>query len=185
MAARVSLSKLPSLMEQAGAVLSARWHLRSAAELGRRVRIWGHPVVRNEGTLRVGERVRLISTIATLEIVVNRGGTLEIGASTYINYGCSIAATELVRIGRDCNIGTYSIIMDNDYHRLEPERRSERPESAPITLGDNVWLGARVIVLRGVNIGEGSVIGAGSVVARDIPPRSLAVGAPARVIRAL
>jgi maltose O-acetyltransferase len=181
----VSLSKLPTLLNQASAVLSAQWHLRSATELGKRVRIWGHPVVRNEGTLRVGERVRLVSTTAKLEIVVGPEGTLEIGASTYINYGCSIAATKLVRIGRDCNIGTYVMIMDNDFHRLEPERRGERPESAAITLGDNVWLGARVIVLRGVNIGEGSVIGAGSVVAGDIPARSLAVGVPARVIRAL
>jgi maltose O-acetyltransferase len=127
----------------------------------------------------------MVSTIAPLEIAVGEGGRLEIGANTYINYGCSIAATKLVRIGRDCNIGTYVIIMDNDFHRLEPERRAERPESAPITLGDNVWLGARVIVLRGVTIGQGSVIGAGSVVARDIPERSLAAGVPAKVIRAL
>jgi maltose O-acetyltransferase len=75
--------------------------------------------------------------------------------------------------------------MDNDFHRLEPERRDERPLSAPIILEENVWLGARVIVLRGVTIGAGSAIGAGSVVTRDIPPRSLAVGAPAKVIRSL
>jgi len=75
--------------------------------------------------------------------------------------------------------------MDNDFHRLEPERRNERPDSAPIILEDNVWLGARVIVLKGVTIGEGSVIGAGSVVTKDIPPRSLAVGMPAKVIKTL
>ena len=57
--------------------------------------------------------------------------------------------------------------------------------SGPIILEENVWLGARVIVLRGVTVGAGSVIGAGSVVTRDIPPRSVAAGLPARVIRAL
>ena len=75
--------------------------------------------------------------------------------------------------------------MDNDFHRIEPERRLERPESRPITIDDNVWIGARVIVLAGVTIGADSCIGAGSVVIDDIPPRSLAVGVPARVIREL
>ena len=59
------------------------------------------------------------------------------------------------------------------------------PDGRPITIEDNVWLGARVIVLGGVTIGADSCIGAGSVVVDDIPPRSLAVGVPARVIRQL
>jgi maltose O-acetyltransferase len=76
-------------------------------------------------------------------------------------------------------------MMDNDFHRIEPERRNERAESAPIILENNVWLGARVIVLKGVTIGEGSVIGAGSVVTKNIPSRSLAVGQPAKIIKEL
>jgi maltose O-acetyltransferase len=75
--------------------------------------------------------------------------------------------------------------MDNDFHRVEPERRHEVPESLPIILGENVWLGARVVVLRGVTIGAHSVVAAGSVVTRDIPPRTLAAGVPARVVREL
>jgi maltose O-acetyltransferase len=76
-------------------------------------------------------------------------------------------------------------MMDNDFHSLEPEKRQVKPPSAPIILEENVWLGARVIVLRGVTIGKGSVIGAGSVVTKDIPPGVLAAGSPARVIRKL
>jgi len=133
----------------------------------------------------IGDRVRLISTVATIEVSVGPGATLEIGDQVYINYGCSIGATQLVRIGSRCNIGTYCIMMDNDYHSLEPERRNEMPPSAPIILEENVWLGARVIVLRGVRIGANSVIGAGSVVSKDIPPRSVAVGVPAKVTRTL
>jgi maltose O-acetyltransferase len=68
---------------------------------------------------------------------------------------------------------------------MEPERRNEMPASAPIVLEENVWIGIRAIVLRGVTIGQGSVIGAGSVVVNDVPPRSLAAGVPARVIRTL
>ena len=59
--------------------------------------------------------------------------------------------------------------MDNDFHRIEPERRLEWPESKPIIIEDNVWLGARVIVLAGVTIGDDSCIGAGSVVNRRHP----------------
>jgi maltose O-acetyltransferase len=147
--------------------------------------LWGRPAISNLGTLKVGDRARLVSTIATLEIAVGAEGTLEIGESVFINYGCSIGATKLVRIGAGCSIGPYVFIMDNDFHRLEPERRNELPPSAPIVLEENVWLGARATILRGVTIGAGSVIGATSVVAHDIPPRSLAAGVPARVLRTL
>jgi maltose O-acetyltransferase len=167
------------------AVLRARWYLRSASTLGARVRVWGAPSIQNAGTLEVGERVRLVSTTATLEIAVGSNGLLRIGESVFINYGCSIAATKSILIGARCTIGTHVIMMDNDFHRLEPERRNESPPSAPIVLEENVWLGARVIVLRGVTIGEGSAIGAGSVVASDIPPRAVAAGVPAKVIRSI
>ena len=167
------------------AVLRARYYLRQATSVGPKVRLWGRPSVRNDGRMIIGNRARLVSTITPLELVAGRDGTLEIGEGVFINYGCSIAASKLIRIGPNCSIGTYVIIMDNDFHRLEPERRNERPESMPIILEENVWLGARVIVLRGVTIGAGSAIGAGSVVTRDIPPRSVAVGVPARVIKTL
>jgi maltose O-acetyltransferase len=140
------------------------------------VAIWG-------GRLIVGDRVLLFSTTVPTELSVE--GTLEIGERTFINYGCSIGATHLIRIGAGCSIGPHVMLMDNDFHRLEPERRDEHPESKPIILEENVWLGARVIVLKGVTIGTGSVIGAGSVVTRDVPARSVAVGLPARVVRTL
>jgi acetyltransferase-like isoleucine patch superfamily enzyme len=164
--------------------LRAQWHLRGA-EVARTVRLTGKPFVVNEGTMIVRDRVRLISNVATLELATGPDGTLDIGERTYINYGCSLSAQLLVKLGADCNIGTHCIMMDNDFHRLEPERRMEEPPSKPIILEDNVWLGGRVIVLAGVTIGADSVIGAGSVVTRDIPPKVIAAGVPARVIRGL
>ena len=164
------------------AVLRGYWYLRSVNSRGPLIRIWGRPSIRNQGVMVIGEKVRLASTIATTELVTD-GGRLEIGHHSFINYGCSIVATELVQIGANCTIGTHVIIMDNDFHRLEPEHRNERPESAPVIIEDNVWLGARVIVLKGIRIGTGSVVGAGSIVNKDIPARSVAVGNPARVIR--
>jgi maltose O-acetyltransferase len=177
------MNNLSGIWSNGWAVLNAIWYLRNATRVGKKVRIWGRPAISNKGQLLIGDRVRLVSTIATLELVST--GTLEIGEGAYINYGTSIAATELIRIGPGCNIGTYVMIMDNNFHRLEPERRNERPESAPVILEENVWLGGHVIVLPGVTIGAGSVVGAGSLVNKSIPPRSLAVGVPARVIRNL
>lgn len=166
-------------------VLRAQWHLRHAAKIGSRVRISGRPAITIRGNLTVGNQVQLVSTIAALEIVVNDEATLEIGDRVFINYGCSISASQLIRIGSYCKLGTHVIMMDNDFHYLDPAQRGQRPPSAPIILEENVWLAARVIVLRGVTIGADSVIGAGSVVNKDIPPGVFAAGVPAKVIRSL
>ena len=167
------------------AVLNARWALRKADHLGDRVRLRGRPAVTNRGRMVIGRRVQLVSTIATLELVTEPGGVLEIGEATLVNFGCSLVATELVRIGADCHIGPYTMILDNGFHRVEPERRLERPPSEPIIVEDNVWIGARSILMPGVTIGRDSCVGAGSVVTTDVEPRTLAAGVPARAIRGL
>ena len=165
------------------AVIRARWYLRHADYLGTKVRLYGRPRIENGGRMVIGDRVRLSSMVATLELGTSEEGCLEIGENVFINYGTSISASRLVRIGPDSSIGTGCLLMDNAFHRVEPELRTERPPSAPIELGRNVWLGARVTVLPGVTIGHDSCIGTGSVVTHDIPPRVLAAGIPARVIR--
>lgn len=177
--------RLSSALSDAAAVLRARYYLRSAEALGPRVRLWGVPFVTNQGRLLIGDRVRLASEISTLELNVGPQGTLEIGERVLLNHGCSVGATQLVRIGARCNIGSQSILIDNAFHQLDPARRNEQPDPAPVILEANVWLAARVIVLPGVTIGENSVVGAGSVVTRDIPPNVLAAGIPAKVIRPL
>ena len=167
------------------AVLNARWALRHADHVGTRVRLRGRPAVTNHGRMVIGDRVQLVSTIATLELVADDGGLLEICERTLVNFGCSLVATQHVRIGARCHIGPYTMMLDNDFHRVEPERRLERPPSKPIIVEDNVWIGARVIVMAGVTVGEDSCIGAGSVVTSDVPKRSLFAGVPAKFIRGL
>jgi len=179
---RSLLGTFDFLWNNGTAHLRARWYLRGA-EIGPRVRLWGHPQVRNQGVMRIGARTRLISTITPLELMIGPEGSLEIGERVYINYGTSIGVSHSVLIGAGTNIGSYVIILDNDLHCVDPERRLELPPSKPVVIEENVWLGARVTVLPGVRIGAHSVVGAGSVVTRDIPPRSLAAGVPARVIR--
>ncbi len=163
-------------------LINARIRLRKANSLGKLVQLIGKPAISNRnGQLIIGDKVIIESKVAKTEIAVSQGATLEIGERTYINYGCSIGSTVLVKIGKGCRIGNGSIIIDNDYHGIEDRRNPPPPE--PIVLEDNVWLAARVIVLKGVTIGHDSVIGAGSVVTKNIPPRCLAAGMPAKVIR--
>jgi acetyltransferase-like isoleucine patch superfamily enzyme len=165
----------------AGPALNARGRLRSATWRGARVTLRGRPQVDNAGRLTLGDRVRLVSTVATLELATLPGGHLEIGDNVFINYGSSIVASDHVKIGDDCLIGTHVMVMDCDFHRVENKAWDTGGE--PIVIGDRVWLGNRCIVLKGVTIGDDAVVAAGSVVTKDVPAGTLVAGVPARVVR--
>jgi maltose O-acetyltransferase len=148
------------------------------------VRLRGRVRVENYGgRIELGQRVRLEARTLPIEMVAWRDGLLQIGEGTYVNYGASLSAHHHVKIGADCMIGNYAVIMDSDYHDLFD--RTKPGESAAVEIEDEVWIGIRATVLKGVRIGRRSVIGAGAVVTSDIPPDSLAIGVPARVIRHL
>ena len=89
------------------------------------------------------------------------------------------------RIGDDCLLAEMVSIRDHDHNfaRLDVPIRQQGATCAPVKIGRDVWLGAKVTVLKGVSIGDGAIIGANSVVTRDVPPRAIAVGSPARVIK--
>jgi acetyltransferase-like isoleucine patch superfamily enzyme len=161
--------------------LNARVRLRGASRLGSRVTLRGRPTVSNEGLLTIGDRVRLVSTVATLELVSLPGGHLEIGENAFVNYGSSLVASNHVKVGKDCLIGTHVMIMDCDFHRVED--KTWDTTGSPIVIEDRAWLGNRCIVLKGVTIGHDAVVAAGSVVTHDVPPRSVVAGVPARVVR--
>ncbi len=100
----------------------------------------------------------------------------------------TIVARELVSIGARTFIGADCLICDNDFHSLDYRLRntpSDSPACAPVTVGDDVFIGTRSIILKGVTIGDRCVVGAGSVVSKSIPSDSLAAGCPAKVIRRL
>lgn len=171
-----------NLVDDVRANLRAHLRLRGCS-LGERVRLRGKPSVDPRGQITIHDRVQLVSTVAQLELVTSASATLEIGAGTLINFGTSIVAHDRVTIGERCLIGPHCMIMDTPFHNVDPDHRLDPATPEPITIGDNVWLGARVIVMPGVTIGADSVIGIGSIVTADVPPRSLGVGAPMRVIR--
>jgi acetyltransferase-like isoleucine patch superfamily enzyme len=111
---------------------------------------------------------------------------IRIGAGTFLNLGVMVAAMELVEIGDHCMFANGCFITDADHRFDDPDRpitwQGFRGKG-PTRVGDNVWCGANVVITSGVTVGERSVIGANSVVNSDVPPYSIAVGAPARVIK--
>jgi maltose O-acetyltransferase len=114
----------------------------------------------------------------------NKLSSITIGDRTVTSNNISIISCLEVTIGEDCQIGDQVAIYDCDFHEISPEKRTKTAgEIIPVKIGKNVWLGSRVMVLKGVTIGEHSVIAAGSIVTKSIPVRCLAAGVPAVVIR--
>ncbi|ONK11492.1 sugar O-acetyltransferase [Streptomyces sp. MP131-18] len=114
---------------------------------------------------------------------VDYGHHITIGPRTFVNFGAVFLDVAPITIGADVQIGP-NVQLLTPTHPVEPEPRREKWEAAaPITIGDNVWLGGGVIVCPGVTIGENTVVGAGAVVTKDLPPGVVAVGNPARVTR--
>jgi maltose O-acetyltransferase len=113
------------------------------------------------------------------------GYQIRIGARVFANFGLMALDVASITIGDDVQLGP-NVQLLTPTHPVEADLRLEKWEAArPITIGANVWLGGGVIVLAGVDIGDNTVVGAGSVVTRSLPPNVVAVGSPARVIRTL
>lgn len=128
----------------------------------------------------VGENV-WINQPLTLAV----GSTVSIGEGTYINSGLTLIDDYTVTIGKGCLFGT-NVTLCTTGHPMDPEERAKGSMySFPIAIGDGAWLGAGVLVLPGITVGRYAVIGAGSVVTKDIPDYTVAVGNPCRPIRKL
>jgi acetyltransferase-like isoleucine patch superfamily enzyme len=187
--------KLLQVVAQAIGTARAR---SAGAEVATNARFMGPAIIaRFEGSqVTLGERVVLCSwsrwtALGVSHPVVLRtltpGAVLRIGRDTGISGGSFCAAVG-IEIGERCLIGADVMISDTDFHAIDPEARStttdwSRIRSAPVRIGNDVFIGARAVILKGVQIGDGAVIGAGSVVTRSVPARSVAAGNPARCIR--
>lgn len=113
------------------------------------------------------------------------GYNTTVGDNFFLNVGCKLLDSGKITIGNNVFIAP-NVCLITEEHAMDVKQRLQGLEyTHPVNIGDNVWICAGVIVLPGVTIGANSVIGAGSVVTKDIPPNSLAVGNPCRVIREL
>lgn len=168
---------------------------------GRRMKVYNKVYIIGRGHITIGDDFLFTSGAGINPICRNlrgilcaiRGAKIEIGNRVGISSSC-LWAREYIHIGNDVNIGGDCIIMDSDIHPYDHilRRRVTNNDSrgndemipvAPVQIDDDVWIGARCIILKGVHIGSHSIIGAGSVVVSDIPADSIAAGNPCKVIR--
>jgi len=165
----------------AASLVNAQLRIRGKARVPLSVRLAGRIRLKGDGDVEFGHGVTLTGNIVPIELVSYKDARISIGNYTFINYGSSISAYKQVRIGRHCLLGHHTLILDRNEHGVE--HREVVPPPAPVTIEDHVWIGSYVVILPGVYVGHHSVIGAGSVVTKDIPANCLAVGNPARVVR--
>ncbi len=111
------------------------------------------------------------------------GKNLKIGKRVFINSGCKFQDQGGITIGDDVLIGHNCVIATLN-HVMDPDRRADMT-AAPVKIGDKVWIGANVTILQGVTIGDGAIIAAGAVVNKDVPPRTIAAGIPAKIIKTI
>ncbi len=149
----------------------------------------GIPIIsRKRGSFfKIGARNRFVSTSICNLIGINHRCVMSTNSSDSILIigercsfsGVSIRCFKSISIGNDVRMGANCVILDGDGHQNDFRTRENRP----VVIGDHVWLGANVTVMKGVTIGENSLIGMGSVVTKDIPANVVAAGNPCRVIR--
>jgi acetyltransferase-like isoleucine patch superfamily enzyme len=138
-----------------------------------------------DGRLETGEHAVLEPTVW---ITVGDDARIRIGAGTSLNMGVMIAAAGLVEIGDHCMLANGCFVTDANHRFDDPDKPvpwQGFTSKGPTVVGDNVWCGANVVITSGVTVGERCVIGANSVVTTDLPPFSIAAGAPAKVLKTI
>ena len=155
-------------------------HPRARLGAGCDIRPGMRLVILGNGSVRVGQKV-VIDRDCTLEC----HGSLVVGSCTVFGHHVTIGVRESVVIGRDCLIAEMVSIRDHDhgFHNAALPMRQQDPLVTPVVIEDDVWIGSKATITRGVGIGRGAIIGANSVVTRDVDADTIVGGVPARVIR--
>ncbi len=156
-------------------------HVGAAVMIGAHCNVArGHARAR-QGTVLIGDRTRLEQGV----LLHPHTGSIRIGCDVFLGPGTVIYGHGGVEIGDECLIAMHCRILSSNHTVPAPDVciRSQLDILTPTRIGRDVWLGAGVTVLAGVTIGDGCIVGAGAVVVHDLPPGSVAVGNPARIIR--
>lgn len=157
------------------------WRARGAA-LGAKCRVGKGCVIERPWLLTTGERVQLEHG-AHIKIVED-DARVTLGNATFVGFGSELDISSELHVGSHVLIAPGCFITDHSHrHASAGLIDAQGIASRPVRIGNNVWLGAHVVVLPGVTIGEGAIVGAGAVVTRDVPPRTIVAGVPARAIR--
>jgi acetyltransferase-like isoleucine patch superfamily enzyme len=172
------------LLRAARAAAAGAVHLRArGVTVGRTPLLYGRrPVIGGGGTIEIGDDFRCDAAQFRASLTAAPGATLRLGDAVFVNQGATIHAASSVRIGHHVLVGDLVAIYDTDFHEVEP---GAGVRVAPVVLEDNVWLGRGAIVLPGVTVGRNTVVAAGSVVTRTVPPDHVVGGNPAVPLRPL
>jgi acetyltransferase-like isoleucine patch superfamily enzyme len=128
--------------------------------------------------LRIDGRVQIMRAA---RVIVNWDATLAIGDGTFFMDGSSVVCYDAITVGARCAISWGVFILDTDIHRISQD--DDSGPNSPVSIGCDCWIGVNSTVLKGVRLGDGSVVAAGAIVTRETPQRSLVAGVPARVVR--
>jgi len=145
---------------------------------------WLRPALYRAAGVRIGARTRIYGKVQ-IEGVGKVTDKVRIGADCMFTTPLFLNASADVSIGNHVVIGHHAMIITDDHELSDPIQRCGARVASPVVVEDGVWIAARVTVLPGVTLGHGSVIAAGALVARDVPPNTLVAGVPARVIKQL
>ncbi|HKN19728.1 MAG TPA: acyltransferase [Dissulfurispiraceae bacterium] len=165
-------------------------------KVGENIFFWGtYPLISNNGYIEIGDDVRIIGSNNIMVGFKVTGGEdktarLVIRDDVTIGFGCEINVASSVYIGSHVRFATGVKIFDNNSHPTDARLRREKSpmtlqDIAPIVIEDDVWIGINAVILKGVVIGEGAIVAAGSVVTKSIPPNVIAAGNPARIVKSL
>lgn len=170
-------------VRQAYLIAKGNWVFRGCVRPFSKTAVDGKVIVRNRSRITIGDKFRVLAAHVPVELGAGECGRITIGDNTFINSGTSIGSLSSVTIGNNVAIGNYVLIMDADFHN--PVDHTLPGAKAPIVIEDDVWIGARVTILKGVTIGKHAVVAAGAVVTKDVPAGALVGGVPAKLIRYL
>lgn len=144
-------------------------------------------LARSKTSLRMGQKSELtVNGSACIcngcRITIEDGARLVLGNNVLINENSRITAYTEIQIGSGSWISWDVNILDTDFHTVVNNAVTKH-QNASVNIEDNVWIGARAMILKGVTVGEGAIIAAGAVVTKDVPPKCLAAGNPAKIIK--
>jgi maltose O-acetyltransferase len=162
-----------------------QWLRLRGVQFGSRCWIQSIEIPRNPWDIVLGDEVALDKHVVLLTNGHRQTAPrIRIGGCTYVNRFTMFDASDSIVVGERCMIGPFCYITDHDHGMpLGEDVRAQRLESATTRIGNDVWIGAGVMVLKGVTIGDGAVVGAGAVVTKDVPFGAVVAGVPARVVR--
>lgn len=179
------INRLTSIIRSVNSQLRRLWILMRfpGAVIGKRVSFGPRVVFRM--TDGAGIVIGSGSHVGRDTVLVAKRGSIYIGENSFVGHGCTIVANSAIQIGADCLIGEYVTIRDQNHGMEYSDVPFSKQEmwSVPVSIGNNVWIGAKATIVAGVTIGPNSVVAANAVVTSDVPAWTVVGGVPARVLR--